>query len=47
MGVGACKIVSRAEFRFLKKMTSFPCAHLKLPVHTEVSTTAVSKYDKN
>ena len=47
MGVGGCKIVSKAQFHFLKKMTSFPSTHVKLSLHTEVSTIAISKYDKN
>ena len=47
MGVGASKIVSKREVHFLKKMTSFPCTYVKLPVDTEVSTIVISNYDKN
>ena len=47
MGVGASKIVSKGEVHFLKKMISFPCTYVKLPVDTEVSTIVISNYDKN
>ena len=42
----AVQSVKTTESRCVQKMTSFPCTHVKLPVHAEVISTATSNNDR-